>query len=337
MFKVTAEPDKILNNYTINFNGKFKSRYIQPFKTFTELYEADIVKFHPNKKPPLKLKSNRICRYCKNPHPIVNFRKTAHLIPQLMGNKNLITDIECDNCNFLFSKYENDLANFIGVYRSLTNIKGQNGIPTFKTPDKLLKVESDSNQSKINIITGNDSYFEIDEQSKKMYIHSVKHSYIPINVYKILLKIGYALIPEEELPLLETTRKILMTNEHNESLIKNSFFRIFGAFCPGPPFNSPMLILFKKKIATSKKPIPTRSLLIYFQNYIYQIFIPFHEDDRWMYGSEIEFNLFPPLIDSDWIDKFGDPSHFNIDMSHGNLIKNEKHTVSLTYDSIQKH
>ena len=50
----------------------------------------------PGKKFFLGDKANRQCRFCEKRSPEVTFRKKAHAIPELLGNKSLITYYECD-------------------------------------------------------------------------------------------------------------------------------------------------------------------------------------------------------------------------------------------------
>jgi hypothetical protein len=78
-------------------------------------------------------------------------------------------------------------------------------------------------------------------------------------------------------------------------------------------------------------------MVLYFQNYIYQVFIPFDENDKWLYqkGSEITFPIMSPFLDKTWIDNFGKPKFFNIDLSSSELKKNEKQIISMSFDSVK--
>jgi len=50
-------------------------------------------------------KEDRVCRFCKQKYPSVKFNSVAHTISEALGNKKLITNDECDECNSYFDKY----------------------------------------------------------------------------------------------------------------------------------------------------------------------------------------------------------------------------------------
>jgi len=109
----------------MNFKGKLIDEHEKQFLKIITDYEVESIYLHPEKRPKLKRKDCRICRYCGCSYTTMTFKKIAHIVPELMGNANLISDYECDSCNALFSKYENDLANFLGIARTLTAAKAK--------------------------------------------------------------------------------------------------------------------------------------------------------------------------------------------------------------------
>src|ERR1700736_389326 len=50
------------------------------------------------------------CRFCSGQPPERTFRKRAHAVSELLGNKVLRSLYECDACNERFSTFEDDLA-----------------------------------------------------------------------------------------------------------------------------------------------------------------------------------------------------------------------------------
>lgn len=69
--------------------------------------------------------------------------KDAHIISELLGNHHLVSNFECDVCNSIFGNYESDLANFLGITRTIQSVKGKkNKIPKFPSYDNQLKAES---------------------------------------------------------------------------------------------------------------------------------------------------------------------------------------------------
>lgn len=336
MFRVNNQYDQSTNTYSINFLGEFTDNYKEQFAKFIEDYEVEGIHFHPNRKQHLKKNSDRVCRFCDKKKPEVSFKKGAHIIPELMGNKNLVSDYECDTCNDLFSVYEDSLAKFLGIARTLSSSKGKEGIPTFKNPDKKLEARKNdsTNGLLINFEGIDEQYFEIDQIGKKLTIKATRHPYKPIYVYKALLKIAYGLLSEEELPNYELCKKFLQSDKNDSDLKGHPYLRLFGFFSPGPQFPSPLVFLWKKKKEKMEKNIPMRSMVIYFHNYVYQIFLPFGVEDREINkaGQTITFNILPPLLDKKWIEIFGQPGNIHIDLSDYETKKNEKQSVTMTFD-----
>lgn len=101
-------------------------------------------------------------------------------------------------------------------------------------------------------------------------------NYIPRNVFKVFLKIGFGLIKENELSEFEIIRKLLLdeiNNLHFEKLIITKF-RI-------PEFKNifehPSFMLFKLK--ESKEDYCEKLLALYFGNLIYQV--PIYSDKNY--------------------------------------------------------
>lgn len=72
------------------------------------------------------------CRFCFKSSAKTTFRKSAHLIPELLGNKYLLSNFECDKCNELFSTFEDSLASYLGAFRTLYGMKSRRRTPKFK-------------------------------------------------------------------------------------------------------------------------------------------------------------------------------------------------------------
>jgi hypothetical protein len=336
VFRINPRYDPNTQVISINLDGQFTERHKEQFHSYIEDYVLDGLHFHVGKKPKLKRKQDRVCRFCGKRAPEVSFRKTAHIIPELMGNRNLISDCECDSCNDLFSTYEDAFAKFLGISRTLSSSKGREGIPTFKNPDKKLEARKNEKADGllINFEGMDNQYFEVDESGKKLTIKTTRHPYKPIHVYKALLKIAFGLLPEGELPNYEQCRLFLQSDKEDSKFKGHPHLRLFGYFSPGPQFTSPTVFLWKKKKEKARKNIPTRSMVIYFQNHVHQIFLPFDKADAVInkVGHTITFNLVPPFLDKKWIETFGDPSNIHVDLSESETKINDKLNVTMTFD-----
>ncbi len=79
-------------------------------------------------------RKNRICRFCKmGEKDGKKFKKKAHAFSEALGNKTIILNEECDNCNEKFgSNIEKDFIQYLDVYRVFFKVKGKNSIPKLK-------------------------------------------------------------------------------------------------------------------------------------------------------------------------------------------------------------
>jgi hypothetical protein len=69
------------------------------------------------------------CRFCGGKPPERTFKKRAHAVSALLGNKILKSLYECDACNERFSGFEDDLAKMTIPTRSIGGVIGKNGVP----------------------------------------------------------------------------------------------------------------------------------------------------------------------------------------------------------------
>ena len=338
MFLIKIIENKVNNKIEINIDGDFTTHHKKQFDNFKSDYEIEYLGLPGLKYKDLKSKKDRTCRFCKKSFPDVKFNKVAHLLPQLIGNKKFKSDEECDNCNYLFSKYENDLASFLGITRTLALSVGQEGVPKFKNPDKSLVIQKGDREKKLIEIISEGIENEnviIDEAMKTLTIKAIKASYIRINVYKSLLKIALSLIPLEVLAKYKKSIKFLMTSEFDEKMKGNPFIRMRGYFVPGVPIKKPLVFLWKKSNHSKNMSIPYRTLSIYFQTYILQIFINLDENDRHLYSNKSAlFKFLPPFMDKAWIEAFGEPGYFDLDMSDYKLKKGEEQNITMTFDEV---
>ena len=85
--------------------------------------------------------AGRLCRFCGKGVPEVSFSKTAHAVPEFLGNRDILSMNECDTCNDYFAtQYEDHLSKWSQYPRALSQIKGKKKKPTFKNPTETLRV-----------------------------------------------------------------------------------------------------------------------------------------------------------------------------------------------------
>ena len=338
MFRILKLDNLLANSTDMTFTGKICDEHKEQYDNFMSKYKIILLLENSMSKDlPLKSRSERICRFCKKKQPEVTFRMDAHIAPELIGNKNLLSDSECDSCNAKFSKYEDSLANYLGIIRSVNRTKTKEGVPKFKTPDnKFIITEGylDAQDTEKKIVFEShdreNNHFEYDEAAKQIKMRITKHSYNPYKVFKSILKIGLSLVKDEEVANYQRAFEILQTDEHDDENPKA--YTIVEHLCPGPAFPSPLYLLFEKK--ATDEAIPTHIFVMYFENFIYQIALPYNNKDRWMYDGIIEIghHILPPLMDEPWVRKFGKPKQYIVDMSKNEKIKNASQEIIFELD-----
>lgn len=241
-------------------------------------------------------KIKKICRFCGQTTPNVKFSDTAHVIPEMLGNKKLFSYFECNTCNKEFSKYESSLAAFLGPIRTFFQIKGKTGTPTFAENDKRVTIVSKDNKYEINTYD-NDS-IKIIEEENRFKLTTYRQSYIPINVLKIFLKMGLCLLEEKYLSKYKKCFEFILNKDlmfaENEG--ENSMASLFYYFIPIPNiFNFPSISIYKK--IDKNLLMPYHVCIITFNYYIIQFFFSENDLDNDLFGKKITFPIFPLLVD----------------------------------------
>jgi HNH endonuclease len=147
-------------------------------------------------------KEDRVCRFCGLREPQVSFRKDAHAIAEMLGNKSLFTAYECDTCNGKFGRgIEQDLGNWSKLMRTMSRIRGKNGVPTLKRGGNTgWRIEyRDDGGLDIKDYEANPVH-TVDEARKSVQFRLKRDPYTPVGVMKAFVKMGLTLLPEDEMP-----------------------------------------------------------------------------------------------------------------------------------------
>ena len=181
-----------------------------------------IVNYHLNAGERIILNDsvNNKCRFCGKSSPEVSFKKDAHVLSHMIGNKYLLSTFECDVCNARFSQAESEYSQFMGMHHSVMKIRGKHHIPKFK--DGRVSIDSRSNNLSISVISDKHSVSEnfiIDKENKILKL-DVKRNYIPSEVWKAITKMALSVLPEEYLSDFQNSLEWLKSDRNNEGKFK---------------------------------------------------------------------------------------------------------------------
>ncbi|HWA34286.1 MAG TPA: HNH endonuclease [Cyclobacteriaceae bacterium] len=254
---------------------------------FWKMYEIE-QKFHASMAGDKQLiwgkikKEARVCRFCKRDISATTFNKKAHAIPALMGNKTLFTDYECDQCNEIFGRYENDLGNFAGIWHTLSMVSGGRGVPKFKNNKNDFVVTGDDGKIRISIDkTSEGRQGHIELGNEKLTIDTFNLPFVPKDALKAFIKIALTFMDKETILNYDKTRRWLIGEINNEDIAMHPYFFVPRAM-GSKMFKSPLIMLMRKRKAIKATPfaIPEHSLLVFYGVFIYQIYIPFHQNEE---------------------------------------------------------
>lgn len=211
---------------------------------------------------------DQTCRFCTKPKGEVSFKNEAHIFPVLMNNSKLTSKFECDICNKKFSQYESDFGEYFSFERAIFGLKKRkNKIPKHKNPKRGAIIEKATNE-KLNRIGHNldlskypntllisnldKKIFEDikdDPKSNKLDFPITRKPYRPLNVYRVLQKIGFSMINEKEIKSFESWRQFLINDQlelkKDDEKGKGVFSVIIREL---PNFNRyPIAFLYKKR------------------------------------------------------------------------------------------
>jgi hypothetical protein len=250
-------------------------------KYYQEIFSFDARK---NKKIFLGDKINRSCRFCGKTSPEVSFRNTAHAIPELLNNRQLFSNYECDVCNNKFSEtVENQLGILLTPYRAIRQLK--------KKGNRTVQL---SKTTKLKLVNGNfivtmpflkdkddKSHVEYgtDREGKVFLRVTYPVEFNPIECYMAFVKMALSIAPDTEINNLHWAIDWLNDEPHigmfDELLVIEQVSKI--------DFTYFYAKLFKLNISCPFN-IPTYAFVLAYQDYIFTIYLP-------AFGKSYDINL----------------------------------------------
>jgi hypothetical protein len=222
-------------------------------KYYDEIFSYDA---RTDKKIYLGNATNKKCRFCDRASSEVTFTNKAHAIPELLNNKGIISNYECDSCNNKFSEtIENQLGIMLAPYRAIRQLRKKGGGKVQLSSSTKFKVNNGEfsvttpiykeSTDNINIMTG------IDAKGKLFLRIKSKVEYTPIECYMAYVKMAISIAPETEVYNLKWAIDWLMTESHThefkelmvvEQVVKMEFSSIYTKLYklnPSCPFDIP--------------------------------------------------------------------------------------------------
>ena len=262
-------------------------------------------------------KSERVCRFCqKTQSDGVTFKKTAHAIPEGLGNKNLIINEECDVCNSFFGdEIEPSLIENLDVLRVSLGIKGKKGLPTINYNNGKMYFGDRGMVIQSKDIEGDP------EIGLTIKLKSSKR-YTPIKTYKALCKIALSVVDSDQLPYLKQTFEWLKCFDEMPEVPRIAVNVVNSGFTKVPTIS-----LFTKKSDNSQLPHIIGEFKL--GTFIYVFIIPFSDKDILPFTEKDDYQRFwlqlkHYQLASDWC--FDDYNSYQEVVVHETIkfIKNEQ-------------
>jgi len=294
-------------------------------------------------------KIKQVCRYCGLDAFQVTFANLSHAIPDQIGNDWLFDYAECDACNAHFAKrIEDDFAKWTHPWRTLGRIKGKKGVPPIKSNDKKFRIDATVDSTPAETGTGavrhglrilmgiNDVRHELDEAAQKVKITLDRPAYVPMGVFKCLVKMAIAIMPPEEEERCAHLKEWILLPTHTYESYPYQPLRILYQFAPGPLPNDRVACFLLRRKPESADDCLYIQFVLQLTNHVFQIALPMHvEDHKQLEEGTSTTALWP----NTWADvehqaRYGRTGHQEYDMSGVETVRGESTFMVLSYSQL---
>ena len=230
------------------------------------------------------------CRFCGNENRDF-FKEKAHVIPHSIGNKVLKSSYECDKCNTRFCKMESQFSNFMALYHVFSHVSRGEKEPIYRNNSKST-IKANADGIDIYLVHKDENLkVELDREGKMITVEGVR-SYIPLDVYKVFVKMALCIMPEKEMKYFNSTLKWLMSEN---MLIPNLYLSI-RMYKYVEPFNGACMV-YKRK-SGCKENVPCYLFCLTYNNFFFQIAIPLCTQDAGIKGK-VKMPYIPCIMDKE--------------------------------------
>jgi hypothetical protein len=293
--------------------------HAEQFLLFAKNY--DVASFYPlvvDRQINLGDRNLKFCRFCQKSAPEVKFRTIAHALPELIGNKSIISHYECDTCNGLFARnVEDHLAKLLSATSSLTMIKSKGGVSSYKTR---------AGKSRIDVKNGliemqnylSDNIIQIRPEVNEILIKAETQPFVPLAVFKCFAKMAISVMPEADVPDYGHTINWIMNPDHSVDSEHFKWLTCYNTFQPGPmPKSFGWSLLLKRK--SDKTLLPSMVYVVTTMNQSFQIMLPCSHKDNHLIGQRVPIPPYPSFAGLDY--DFGVPIRKPLDLSSPNKTR----------------
>lgn len=227
-------------------------------------------------------KTKRVCRFCGKSQPDTTFRNVAHSISEAFGNKNIITNDECDECNCLFDEnIERDIINYLSLFRPFFGIKGKSGTPIIKGCNFTLSNEDDKF---VIVFKGDVETGEREGPPKLLKLETYEKVSLQ-SIYKALCKFALSVIDYTQIEHFQDTIKWLKSSNAPCELPQMALLRTYNFFK-----RYPEIILYIRKCDNNKLPYMVGEFRWTFM--VFAFIVPFSDKDTLSFSKQEEYDIF---------------------------------------------
>lgn len=229
-------------------------------------------------------KRKRVCRFCQLGIPDVSFTQEAHAISEALGNKKLILNDECDNCNKFFDEnVERDFIYYHDLARTMFGVKNKkNEVPEMKR-DNFHFYKSDENNLSIAVVT--DAAKGEKSGAPESTVFKTGNKIKLQNIYKALCKFALSVIGSEHINHFNETIRWLKDEKEATALPKIAVLNSYHFFT-----NRPELVLYVRNNDNEKLPFLVGEFRFTFCMYIF--IVPFSDKDSRDFLEEEDYEEF---------------------------------------------
>lgn len=150
-------------------------------------------------------KKKRVCRFCGKKHPYAKYNSVAHAISEGLGNKLLLCNEECDDCNNKLSKTESNLMHYLDIRRAMGGVLTKTDGMVPSVDGKGFVIRGDENNQAVLYIEKETLHNGLDESGPFNIQLETEETITHQGIYKSLCKIVIDLLPTSEMVHFDQT------------------------------------------------------------------------------------------------------------------------------------